>query len=420
MPAHRFESGLPLRFPHRATLRRAACLLGPVVVLSFGACSDDEPDGTTSSGASSSVSGSGGAGGAGAAGAAGGDGGDAGAGATGGAGAGGGGGHGGAGRGGGGQGGGSQGGGGQGGGGAPSSCASIAQDIGGWLGAHQACNDANPCARVDAVEVAGFCNVVAAPGPDQAALDALVSDWDAAACTLNSTCGFEPGTAECVNGQCQLVVDDDCENCPTNFDPVCTVSGGNALNECYAVECFMDQVAHPGFCADSPQCTAAGGTCNETFFDEPPCPDGTKWDEANPDHNCPSGNLRNYCCTPYSEPCSFVSLSGTLNLDPFTCQLPTGPGVPWTCIHMPNQQTCTIPASIEQPFNEVYDATVTVVAHFGNTVTVTGVHNETGNTFTCNGVVSYEPFTAEAWDCTACDGASCTDCIIWESGYCSL
>src|SRR5687768_13262127 len=97
MPAHRFESGLPLRFPHRATLRRAACLLGPVVVLSFGACSDDEPDGTTSSGASSSVSGSGGAGGAGAAGAAGGDGGDAGAGATGGAGAGGGGGHGGAG-----------------------------------------------------------------------------------------------------------------------------------------------------------------------------------------------------------------------------------------------------------------------------------------------------------------------------------
>jgi hypothetical protein len=409
MPAGRSVSALSRRPLLRAQLRHAAWVLAPLAMLSFGACDDDgddDPSSSASSASSSSASGSGGSGAAGGQGGQGGAGGSAGSGGVGATG---------------GSGGGGSGGTGQGGsGGAADACDTIQSDISGWLVAHQACNDANPCSRISSVEVAGFCDQVGAPGGDQAALDALLGDWTAEACTLDGTCGFIPGTAECVNGTCQLVIDDDCENCPTNFDPVCTVNGANAINPCFAVECLMDQVAHPGFCADSPQCTAAGGTCNETYYYEPPCPDGTMWDVADTDHSCPGGNLRNYCCQPYGEPCSFVSMSGTLSLDPFTCQQPTGPGAPWTCIHMPDQQTCTIPASIEQPFNEVYDANVTVQAHFGNTVTVTGVHNETGNTFTCNGVVSYDFATVESWACTACDGANCTDCTIQESGYCQL
>ena len=332
---------------------------------------------------------------------------------------------GGGGTGGGGVGGGGVGGGGGSGGGAPLDCEAVRAQIVAWLDAHQSCSDAAPCTRLDPPALPqhpDFCNALAAPGEDGDELQALLDAWSAAQCTEQIVCGFEPGEAQCVNGTCQLS-ESQCHTCdPTELDPMCTVHNQNAINACYAEHCLMSEVAHPGFCDDSPECVAAGGTCEETFSFDPPCPDGTRWDTADPEHACPNGNLWNTCCIPWAEPCSFVAGSMTLSLDPFTCAAPTGQGAPWMCLHQVEQSSCTLDSVLEQSLGETHDATVTMVAQLGSVVTVQGTHNQTGRTFVCTGEVSYDVSTQSPWSCETCDagGTTCETCTIGQSWRCTL
>jgi hypothetical protein len=310
------------------------------------------------------------------------------------------------------------------GGGIPEDCDGIRDAIVDFLGAHSSCGQANDCTRPILPDNSlAFCDPVAALGGDAAALDALVDAWNAKGCSEPGTCGFIAGTAECVAGQCVLVEDTSCDDCSAELDPQCTVNGSNALNACFAESCLHEAVAHPGFCADSPECTAASGTCEETFFDQPPCPDGTRWDLDDPEESCPGGNLRNTCCQPWDAQCSFVATSMTLSLDPFTCAAPDGnDGQPWMCAHIPAQDDCSVPATMEQPLGDTWNASVTVDAAFGNMVTVTGTHADTGRTFTCTGKVSYDTFDAQSWSCTSCapGAVDCIDCIVLQQGGCNL
>jgi hypothetical protein len=307
------------------------------------------------------------------------------------------------------------------GGGGAVDCDALGGELKAWVAAHATCNESLPCRRLDLPANGPLCDAVAAPGGDGGALAALVDAWNAAGCDTGATCGFTPGEATCgPGGTCELVTDDACAQCPADLDPQCTVTGQNAINACYAEHCLEQPVAHAGFCADSAACVAAGGTCEETFFFDPPCPDGTRWNAADPSAECPGGNLRNTCCAPWAEPCSFVAGSMTLSLDPFTCAPPAGPGAPWTCLHATEQASCSLAATVGRPLEEPFDADVAVTAAFGNVVKVEGRHHVTGRTFACEGKVSYDPLRVETWACSACLGAQCDACDVDVTGLCNL
>lgn len=312
------------------------------------------------------------------------------------------------------------------GGGLPQDCDALAGAMRDWVDAHQRCTAEDACQRLDDVipTNAGICDPLGAPGEDLDDLQALADAWTALGCETDGVCGFTPGAAVCSDaGTCTLEIDDDCESCPTELDPVCTESGENAVNECWAAECLQARAWEPGFCPDSAECTAAGGTCDETYFTaDPPCADGTYWDAMEPFSNgCAGGNLRNECCIPWNQPCSYVASSNTLSLDPFTCAPPTGDGQPWTCLHALDQEdTCAIDGIVEQPLGPTYPADIVVTAAFGSTVHVEGLH-ENGSSFTCDGVVSFAFDVISTWSCEACDvDGECTTCDIDQTAYCAL
>jgi hypothetical protein len=302
-------------------------------------------------------------------------------------------------------------------------CEEIAQAIDALIDAHQACSPTASCARLTLPENHElFCDRVAALGTEQATLDSLVAAWTEAACDGAMSCGHAPGSAECVSGSCQIVdqAGEDCASCPSTLEPKCTTDNQNALNACYAQYCLQQPIAHDGFCADSAACLAAGGSCEERSFDAPWCPDGTRWDKFEPERACAGGNLRNTCCVPWSEPCSFVSLSQTLDLDPFTCDKPTGAGNPWTCLHPQDQQGCVFGATLEQPFGLTYPGSIEITASFGSELGVKGSDPASGRSFTCSGKISYDAFFPQSWACSACLGGSCKSCTITASADCQL
>ncbi|RYE90127.1 MAG: hypothetical protein EOO75_10655 [Myxococcales bacterium] len=258
-------------------------------------------------------------------------------------------------------------------------------------------------------EDAPLCGGIAAPGADGATLAALVASWQAQTCGEPTTCGSAPGVLSCQQNKCALV--DTCAGCPLTLDPVCTTSGMNALNTCFATECLQEPGSTPGYCPDTPACLAAGGTCAESLFTpEAPCPDGTRWDPA--DTSCPGGNVRTTCCVPWSAPCSYVSGSYTLSLDPTTCQPAAAPGAPWVCLHNNTQDSCTTTGPVENPFNPAYQGSFQLTAQTGSKVTVKGVQATTGRTFECTGTVSFDD-TPTVWSCQGCAGGG-GDCVTCE------
>jgi hypothetical protein len=210
-----------------------------------------------------------------------------------------------------------------------------------------------------------------------------------------------------------------CGSCPTTLDPKCTIGNQNALNECYATQCLGEAVSHEGFCSDSPECVAQGGTCEERALNQAWCPDGSRWDKFDPELACPGGNLRNTCCKPWNAACSFVSISQTLDLDPFTCQKPPT-GNPWTCIHPKDQQGCIADVVLEQPPDVMYAGSFELTASFGSQLTLEGSDAANGRSFTCTGKISYDMSSQQAWNCSACVGSSCTSCIVHASADCQF
>lgn len=310
-------------------------------------------------------------------------------------------------------------------GGLPADCDGLAAAMITWLADHQSCSGEGSCQRLEEIipSNAGICDPIASPGDDLDDLMALAAAWEALGCESEGSCGLTPGDAVCSDaGTCTLDTTDDCAACPNELDPVCTDDGQNAVNACWAAECLQARSWEPGYCPDSAQCVEAGGTCEESYFTaEPPCVDGLRWDPADVTaKGCAGGNLRNECCVPWEEPCSFVASSNTLSLDPFTCAAPTGEGVPWTCLHANAQDTCELEGRVEQPAGETYDADVVVTAGLGSNVNVVGTHAN-GSTFTCDGVVSFAFDVVSTWTCEACDAeGACTACEIDQTAYCAF
>ncbi|WP_394841280.1 hypothetical protein LZC95_29945 [Pendulispora brunnea] len=309
----------------------------------------------------------------------------------------------------------------------PETCPEIEDALKAWAASHRSCNEDSACAYIPDLDSVNICEVVS-PGNDRPELDALLTAWKEKGCSAGGMCGHAPGKVACENGTCQWKMDTSCQDCPDNLDPVCTTRNQNAINECYAKNCLHDpEIAHRGFCEDSAECKAARGTCNEWLsVEDPLCPDGTRWEGAfwTPEatKGCAGGNFQNTCCTKWYQPCSYIGGTMTLSVDPFTCQPPPREqGAPWTCLHT-EQKTCVMQASLSQPFNPSgdYNAHISIVARYGNKVTVRGFHYETGRRFRCTGKVSYDISHASEWSCEACDGNDCTTCTAEQTYLCRL
>ena len=305
-------------------------------------------------------------------------------------------------------------------------CSPISEEIIQWLEEHQACDESTPCRWIenDGVELPSgdFCFSFAAPGDDIEALQTLTGQWHEEGCDLTLQCGVQADEIGCVEGTCQILPDP-CAACDLDeVDPQCTVGGRNALNPCIAQYCLEEDIAHAGWCEDSAQCLDAGGTCVETFYYEPPCPSGSRWDVDDKEQGCPLGSVRGFCCIDdWTQPCEYYGdTNWGLSLDPFTCGMPTD--LAWFCVNIDEQTACTMPATIAYGIGDPWNATLTVTSQPGYTATLTGENHDTGRTFTCTGSIPPEMSDGGAWDCMNCasDGTDCDDCFIAFEWACRL
>lgn len=299
----------------------------------------------------------------------------------------------------------------------PASCQTILTQIKQWTTSHQKCAIDTDCQRLGPPNFPSdhddFCNQVAAPANDLASLMALTEQWTTDHCGGDSvSCEVLPGTVQCNAGVCVLDVDsaDSCATCDDNdLNPHCTTQNHNVTNPCFAKHCFQETIAFPGWCPDSSQCKGIGGTCTETGLYEPPCPEGYRWDFLDPEQSCSIGNVRNFCCVPWSFPCSFVAGSWNINIDPFTCKPPVGNSASM-CLFTGDQQSCNVNLTLST-FTTKWDATITGIVQSNNTVSLNGTHNSTGATFTCEGEISFDALSIKTWKCTACPSGSGTPCV---------
>jgi hypothetical protein len=302
-------------------------------------------------------------------------------------------------------------------------CAPLLERFDRWLSEHTACSDTRPCERLGEPAIPQdhdfFCNRVGT-APD-AEIEELTEMWNRLGCGDASTCGGLPGRPVCVAGTCAL--DDSTGRCLAcdweTPDPHCTEDGRNAFTPCAARECLWSEPATPGWCPDSAACLARDGSCEETTYDQQPCPDGTRYPfPERPDVECANGNVRNYCCTPWSEGCTFAAGAWQLSVDPRTCT--TGPE---TCVGFGAPSGCVVtgatlgPIPARLPFWK--DVEVAVVLEWGNTARIEGSDTSTGHTFHCEGPISHERAFPEEWSCTSCAGADCTTCTALLAAYCS-
>ena len=173
----------------------------------------------------------------------------------------------------------------------------------------------------------------------------------------------------------------------------------------------------PDAAIEGPACTTSEGTngsCVTTRFDELRCPDGTRYDRFESEGDCAPAGDRTVCCEPWSESCTFVASTWTIDVDPFTC-LPATVGRPWRCLNGPEQIDCQPSAQLFEPVSAPEDATVTIEVGTGGMMTVRGTHNVSGATFECSGLAPTYFTFPEEWTCSACDGAG-PDA---ECGFCT-
>jgi hypothetical protein len=129
--------------------------------------------------------------------------------------------------------------------------------------------------------------------------------------------------------------------------------------------------------------------------------------------------VRNYCCTPWGESCTFAAGAWQLSVDPRTCT-----SSPETCIAFGVPSGCVLTSATLGPIPAtlpVWEGVeVAVVLEWGNTARIEGSDASTGRTFHCEGPISHERAFPEEWSCTSCAGTDCTTCAALQGAYCSL
>ncbi|MDD5308076.1 MAG: hypothetical protein PHU25_12205 [Deltaproteobacteria bacterium] len=211
----------------------------------------------------------------------------------------------------------------------------------------------------------------------------------------------------------------DCLDCLDDpEDMKCTQNGNVAWNPCAAKYCWASEPASAGDCGDSADCLTAGGDCTYTLTTDAACPDGARWDLFDTALGCANGNYQATCCFPFGGDCTFHGGSSMgIDADPFTCEAAS------VCISGVQQDACAYDADISDGFGgAAWNADVTITALPGSALKITGVHHDTGATFTCEGQAA-DDFGLEPtiWECEACDAASvCTTCSVTHTGLCQI
>ena len=313
-------------------------------------------------------------------------------------------------------------------GGGARTCADLLTQYSTLMGQLQSCDDQHGCALTTRPlpELPPFCSqAVIRAGVDESELAALAAAWTSQKCQVPGTvCGGFPanGVPTCVSGRCDALAP--CALCPTDYAPVCTTSGLNAINACTAEQCLGSTVADAGACSDTVACVDRGGTCVEsppgTPGTTPPCPSGKRYDASSPVSSlCAAGQFPTTCCEPWDAPCPYLAWTLNLSKNPFTCA-DTGN----VCLHPRGEVTrCTATWDFFAPFSGA-DPNVTLqvsVAEDGR-VSVTGINSDTGRTFTCTGEIWWSALSDDSasWQCEACLGTDCTTCSIEQSVSCSV
>lgn len=304
-------------------------------------------------------------------------------------------------------------------------CERLETDILAWIANHQECSDDRPCQRIGLPELPdnlpAFCDRFGAPGEDLPELKTLTSEWDVEGCgEAESLCGGLPGRYVCVEGRC-ILESPDCEVCDfSDFDPQCTTEGWNAINSCLAEHCLLQEIAHSGWCEDSPECVEVGGYCEETTADLPYCPDGYFYsfsETTGASRSCAPGQVRNTCCISWDETCTYYAGKWQAETNPFTCEESR------VCMDIGSPESCNSTATISShPLVDPFDATLTVTLLPKNRVSVEGTSAEFSRTFTCSGPISHEFSFPTTWTCNNCNlsGEDCRSCDILTGGSCSL
>ncbi|MCA9592112.1 MAG: hypothetical protein KC776_02350 [Myxococcales bacterium] len=306
------------------------------------------------------------------------------------------------------------------------SCEALKAAMKSWIDARTSCGPGSTCARIDPplvpLNTDGLCNSAAVFDPSAAGeLQSLADQWTAMDCkdTLDGqiiiACPSMPGHAECVDSKCAIV--NDTPQCPDTLDPVCTQSGMNARNECYANEFLKDPPASPGFCPDTPQCTSQGGTCHTATDNGPRCADGTTF--APNSMTCAGGNFETSCCVPSGVNCTLVLRSMSLTMNPFTCQKIDS--APFSICLGADPTACDYQTQITQGAgSKPWNAAVTVHTSPGNQIEVSGTSTDLGRKFKCAGSISHDFAPDAIWQCDACDlnDQNCTTCAVPQHTYC--
>lgn len=318
------------------------------------------------------------------------------------------------------------------------SCEALQARFEAWYEAHKSCTDETMCTALapplTPIDVLCASAAVLDEGADEA-LANLGAHWEALGCdwllpdgNIVLACPGAPATTtSCEAGVCVFKVDPSgIEACLACYDEppdyVCVNYDGqlsNAYNECAAVNCLGADAAHitPGFCGDTPECIAQGGTCNPAT--EPGaqrCPDGQRWASEAAPLMCGAGQIPTTCCVPWDQDCTFVANGIALERDPFTCE---DLGLP-ICMRG-TEAACSYETTFEQGIGNAWNAEVMVQMSTGNQITVSGTHRDTGRTFQCEGRVSHDLDPEQLWACQGCDaqGANCVTCEVPQHFYCS-
>lgn len=315
----------------------------------------------------------------------------------------------------------------------PETCASVLGRYEALLSDALACTSEIGCAATqDLPPQLPFCGrAVLRADTDERELAEIAERWVALGCRVEGTCPTAPerSVPACIDGRCTVIPP--CALCPTDIEPVCTASDQNATNACVAAECLGEGVVTEGPCADTAECIALGGTCEEQLPGRSgsvaPCPAGTRFDATLFSTLCAGGTYRTVCCIPWDEPCPYLAWTLDLSLDPFTCR--PAPGRGNVCIQPVGEVVeCTGAAweyfePLAAPDADVtLEMDVTSEGDGGASVVLTGTRTGSERRFRCTGPVQWDPLSDDrsTWYCEACDRDTCNVCAIQQAVSCRL